>query len=282
MQRARQRGYTDLKLVRRHVGEIEGPDGARLILRRQLIDEERGKHGQRELWEVERYRYIVTNLPREWTPTDIVDATYQRCDQENLIEGMGSGIAAWRMPVAEMRGNAAWLQIARLAWNLGKWMAFVALGKEASRWEWKRLRRCFVDFAAQVVRSQGRPASASSVPAASAVSSSARSESCRSDARQDVAVTRRLTTARAPRRTRAPSPLDGRRLDAAHAHDRSHDGSTGPSLTRVPADHRRHPPPPPRPRRPRPATPSVPRRRTETRGVRSAGARCARRGGSAR
>lgn len=150
--RARQRGYTDLKLVRQHVGEIEGPDGARLILRRQLIDEERGKPGQRELWEVERYRYIVTNLPREWTPIDIVDATYQRCDQENLIEGMGSGIAAWRMPVAEMRGNAAWLEIARLAWNLGKWIAFVALGKEASRWEWKRFRRCFVDFAAQVVR----------------------------------------------------------------------------------------------------------------------------------
>jgi hypothetical protein len=150
--RARQRGYTDLKLVRQHVGEIEGPDGARLILRRQLIDEERGKPGQRELWEMERYRYVVTNLPREWTPTDIVDATYLRCDQENLIEGMGSGIAAWRMPVAEMRGNAAWLEIARLAWNLGKWIAYVALGKETSRWEWKRFRRCFVDFAVQVVR----------------------------------------------------------------------------------------------------------------------------------
>ena len=149
--RARQRGYTDLKLVRQHVGELEGPDGSRLILRRQLIDEERGAPGQRELWEVTRYRYIVTNLPREWSPADIVDATYQRCDQENVIAGLGSGIAEWRMPVAQMRGNAAWLEIARLAWNLGKWIAHLAMRNEVSRWEWKRYRRAFVDFAVQVV-----------------------------------------------------------------------------------------------------------------------------------
>lgn len=150
--RARQRGYKDLKLVRQHVGEVEGPDGSRLILRRQLIDEECGAPGQRELWEVTRYRYIVTNLPRNWSPTDVVDATYQRCDQENVIAGLGSGIAAWRMPVAQMRGNAAWLEIARLAWNLGKWIAHLAMCNEVSRWEWKRFRRAFVDFAVQVVR----------------------------------------------------------------------------------------------------------------------------------
>lgn len=149
--KARQRGYTDLQLVRQHVGEMPGPDGSRLILRRQLIQEERGKHGQRELWELERYRYVVTNLPRDWSPADVIDVTYQRCDQENVIEGLGSGVAAWRMPVAEMRGNAAWLEIARLAWNLFKWTAHVALPNEVSRWEWKRYRRAFVDFAVQVV-----------------------------------------------------------------------------------------------------------------------------------
>ena len=150
--RARQRGFVDLKLVRQHVGEVKGPDGSRLVVRRQLIDEESGAVGQRELWEVTRYRYIVTNLPREWSPEDIVDATYQRCDQENIIAGLGTGIAAWRMPVAEMRGNAAWLEIARLAWNLGKWIAHIAMPNEVSRWEWKRFRRAFVDFSVQVVR----------------------------------------------------------------------------------------------------------------------------------
>lgn len=150
--RARQRGFVDLKLVRQHVGEVEGPDGSRLVLRRQLIDEERGAVGQRELWEQVRYRYIVTNLPRDWSAADIVDTTYQRCDQENIIAGLGTGIAAWRMPVAEMHGNAAWLEIARLAWNLGKWIAHLAMPNEVSRWEWKRFRRAFVDFSVQVVR----------------------------------------------------------------------------------------------------------------------------------
>ena len=150
--RAKQRGFTNLQLVRQHVGEIEGPDGSRLVLRRQLIDEEHGKAGQRELWETIRYRYVVTNLPREWSPADVVDATYQRCDQENLIAGLGSGIAAWRMPVAELRGNAAWLEIGRLAWNLGKWIAHIAMPNETSRWEWKRFRRAFVDVAVKVVR----------------------------------------------------------------------------------------------------------------------------------
>ena len=69
-----------------------------------------------------------------------------------MIAGLGSGIAAWRMPVAEMRGNAAWLEIARLAWNLGKWITHIAMPNEVSRWEWKRFRRAFVDFSVQVVR----------------------------------------------------------------------------------------------------------------------------------
>ena len=66
-------------------------------------------------------------------PEQIIDLTYQRCDQENVIEQFGHGIAGWRMPVAEFMGNSAWLQIARLAWNLGKWIAQLALPTEVVR-----------------------------------------------------------------------------------------------------------------------------------------------------
>lgn len=151
--KATERGYTELQLKRQLVGEIEGPDdGVRLILRKQELDSHEGKFGQRELWHGIRYRYVVTNLPKSWSPEEILDQTYLRCDQENIMAGLSSGIAAWRLPVAEMRGNAAWLEIARLAWNLGKWLAFIALPDEVSRWEWKRFRRAFVDIAVQVVR----------------------------------------------------------------------------------------------------------------------------------
>ena len=149
--KATERGYTDLQLVHQLVGETEGPGGTRLVIRKQNLESHEGPAEQRELWHRIRYRYIVTNLPPSWSAEDVIDQTYQRCDQENLIEGLGSGIAAWRLPVAEMRGNAAWLEIARLAWNLKVWLAHVALPEEVSRWEWKRFRRAFVDVAVQIV-----------------------------------------------------------------------------------------------------------------------------------
>lgn len=149
--RARARGYLDLALQRQFVSETSGPDGTRLVVRRQRLAVSEGKPGQRQLWEQIRYRYVVTNLPPEWSAEDVLDETYRRCDQENVIEQLGSGIAMWRTPVAEFAGNAAWLEIARLAWNLGRWVAAIALPPECGRWEWKRLRRAFVDIAAQIV-----------------------------------------------------------------------------------------------------------------------------------
>jgi len=47
-----------------------------------------------------------------------------------LIQQLGAGLAAWRMPVAEFDGNCAWLEIARLAWNIGKWIALLVLPEE--------------------------------------------------------------------------------------------------------------------------------------------------------
>jgi hypothetical protein len=38
---------------------------------------------------------------------DVVDLTYEQRDEESVIEQLGSGLAAWRMPVAEIDGNSA-------------------------------------------------------------------------------------------------------------------------------------------------------------------------------
>jgi hypothetical protein len=148
------RGYRTLRSVAQWVTELSyhpaGLDApCRLIVRRIRIEEQ---HGQAPLFAHYRYRLVLTNLPATHTPRQIIDVAYQRCDQENVIAQFGSGIAGWRMPVAEFQGNAAWLQIARLAWNLGKWIAQLALPAEVVRWEWKRFRRHFVYIAAKVVR----------------------------------------------------------------------------------------------------------------------------------
>jgi hypothetical protein len=152
--RARERGYTALQLNRQWVAEIPWtPPGSdqtyRMVIRRQLIEE---SEGQEHLFDFYRYRYVVTDLPRSsWSAAEVIDTTYQRCDQENVIEQMGSGVAMWRMPVAEFDGNCAWLEIGRLAWNLGKWIAQLALPAEVVRWEWKRYRQAFVYVATEVI-----------------------------------------------------------------------------------------------------------------------------------
>jgi hypothetical protein len=152
-QRARARNFTEKQLVKQWIAEVVQTDvdgkPYRLAIRRQLIEH---REGQRSLFEEYRYRYIVTSLPASVSTQDVVDLTYERCDQENMIAQLGSGLAAWRMPVAEFDGNSAWLEIARLAWNLGKWIAQLALPAEVVRWEWKRFRQAFVYAAAQVIR----------------------------------------------------------------------------------------------------------------------------------
>ena len=144
----------DKNLLTQWVAEVPWtpPDSDRtyrLVIRRQLIEHHKG---QAFLFNIYKYRYVVTNLPHSWSAEDIIDATYERCDQENVIEQMGSGLAMWRMPLAEFDGNSAWLEIGRLAWNLGKWLAQLALPTEVVRWEWKRYRKAFVYVAAEVVK----------------------------------------------------------------------------------------------------------------------------------
>lgn len=154
--RVEERGYKNLDLIQQWVAEIpHKPKGSdktyRLIIRKQLLDETSGPAGQRELWHRYRYRFVITNLPRSWSADEVVDETYQRADQENVIEQMSNAIPAWRMPVAEYAGNQAWTEIARLAWNLRKWIEQLALPEEVRRWEWKRFRFAFVVVAAKVI-----------------------------------------------------------------------------------------------------------------------------------
>ncbi|MCP4038589.1 MAG: IS1380 family transposase [bacterium] len=152
--RAQQRGWRELRLVKQWVAETTykpeaQPNTYRLIVRRQLIENYKG---QQRLFDEYRDRYVVTNLPASISAEEVIDMTYERCDQENVIEQMGSGLAAWRMPVAEFDGNSAWLEIARLAWNMAKWIAQLVLPDELARWEWKRFRLHYVLVPAQLIK----------------------------------------------------------------------------------------------------------------------------------
>ncbi len=153
-QRSRQRGYKERLQTKQWIAETSyKPDGQpnvyRIVIRRKLIEH---RQGQVHLFDDYEYAWVVTNLPDDFSTEDVVDHTYQRCDQENLIEQMGSGLAGWRMPVAEFDGNSAWLEIARLAWNMGKWVAQLVLPDEVVRWQWKRFRLHYVLIPAQLIK----------------------------------------------------------------------------------------------------------------------------------
>lgn len=151
-ERARSRNKRDLQLTKQWIAEISyQPERSdrpyRLIARYQEIEE----HEQGHLFMLTRFRYVLSNLPPSVSAEEVMDMTYQRCDQENLIEQLQSGVAAMRMPTGGMLSNAAFLTCARLAHNLKPWLAQLALPQETMRWEWKRFRRSFVYCAARVV-----------------------------------------------------------------------------------------------------------------------------------
>jgi hypothetical protein len=151
-ERALSRKKRNLQLEKQWIAEIPyQPDRSeqpyRLIARYQEIEE----YEQGELFRLTRFRFILSNLPPSVSAQEVMDLTYQRCDQENLIEQLQSGVAAMRMPTGGMLSNAAFMTCARLAHNLKPWLAQLALPRETLRWEWKRFRRSFVYCAARIV-----------------------------------------------------------------------------------------------------------------------------------
>lgn len=154
---AKKRGKRDLKLKKQWLAEIDykparSDKAYRLIVRRQRIEES----NQGELFTVWRYRFVITNLPKSVSTEEVIRLTYQRCDQENVIEQLQNGVAAMRMPTGGFLANYAYLVCARIAHNLKAWLAMLALPDEVMRWEWKRFRNAFVFVAARVVKKAGQ------------------------------------------------------------------------------------------------------------------------------
>jgi len=57
-----------------------------------------------------------------------------RCDQENLIQQLKSGVQAMKMPVDNLVSNWAYMVMAALAWSLKAWLA-LALPETPGRWQ---------------------------------------------------------------------------------------------------------------------------------------------------
>ena len=153
-----QRGFETIHLLNEMVAEFDYRPAACkksyrvVVLRKHLgIDK-----GQLRLFEEYRYFFYITNN-RELSTEDVVFSANDRCDQENLIAQLKSGVHALTTPVDNLVSNWAYMVMASLAWSLKAWSALmvpVSPRHEAKHKAEKRklLRMEFATFCAAFIQ----------------------------------------------------------------------------------------------------------------------------------
>jgi hypothetical protein len=111
--------------------------------------------GEQVLIDEIRYFFYITTYTDK-TPAQIVELANERCDQENVIGQLKSGIAALRAPVHDLVSNGAYMLIAALAWNIKAWFAMMLHRKtdrhDYIRMEFRRFFHAVVLIPAMVIR----------------------------------------------------------------------------------------------------------------------------------
>jgi len=157
----RERGFENLRLLSEEVAEFEYQPTAcgrsyRMVVLRKNISVEKGEHVF--LPEI-RYYFYITNC-RHKSKEEIVYAANDRCDQENIIAQLKSGVHALHAPVDNLASNWAWMVIASLAWTFKSWYGLAIpdpiVGREVVRMEYKKFLHNCIALPWQILRSARR------------------------------------------------------------------------------------------------------------------------------
>lgn len=139
------KGYLNLQLNHEDVACFDYQPGRctrsyKVVALRKNISRSKGE--QALLDEVRYFFYITTYT--DLTAAEIVELANQRCDQENVIGDLKSGIGALRVPLYDLVSNWAYMLIAALAFNLKSWFALM-MHRKADRRAYIRMeyRRFF-------------------------------------------------------------------------------------------------------------------------------------------
>ena len=129
----RRREFTNIRLCSEDVAEFDYRPKAcrkdyRIVVVRKNLSVEKG---EQVLFDDVRYFFYITN-DRSMTMDEVVFSANDRCNQENLIKELKSGVRALRMPVGDLVSNWAYMVMASLAWTLKAW--FALLLPEGGRW----------------------------------------------------------------------------------------------------------------------------------------------------
>ena len=145
----RERNYKTLRQTAEDVVEFFYRPGKckrdyRVVALRKNISVERGEN---VLFSQYRYFFYITNDP-DMTADEVIDQARQRCNQENLISQLKSGVRALHAPVNTLNANWAYMTIAALAWTLKAWCALLlpVIPRWAERHHEQRPRLLTMDF----------------------------------------------------------------------------------------------------------------------------------------
>jgi hypothetical protein len=121
-----------------------------VVVRKNLTIEK----GETRLFDDVRYFFYITN-DRKMTSEEVVFFANDRCNQENVIGQLKSGVNALRMPSDGLVSNWAYMVIAALAWNLKAWYGLVSVvptvRRDILRMEFKRFLAHFIQIPVQIV-----------------------------------------------------------------------------------------------------------------------------------
>ena len=161
----RERGFRTIHLLEEMVAEFDYQPIAckksyrMIVLRKRLATDQ----GQMRLFEEYRYFFYITN-DRAMSAEDVVFSANDRCNQENLIAQLKSGVHALTTPVNDLVSNWAYMVMASLAWSLKAWSALLvpvsprheakheAEKRTLLRMEFATYRAAFIEMPCQIVR----------------------------------------------------------------------------------------------------------------------------------
>jgi hypothetical protein len=131
-----QREFEDLRLVAEHVAEFSyRPAKCKKEYRVVAVWKDLDVYqGQKKLLDTERCFFYLSN-DREKSSEEIVFDANHRCNQENLLAQLKSGVRSLTAPVDSLLSNGAYMVMGSLAWSLKAWAALML--PENGRWHEK-------------------------------------------------------------------------------------------------------------------------------------------------
>ena len=153
----KERNFKNIRLVSEQVAEFEYrpvkcKKTYRMVVVRKNLSVEKGES---VLFDDIRYFFYITTR-RDLTAAEIVAQANKRCNQENVISQLKTGVNAMRMPVQDLESNWAYMIMTALAWNLKAWFGLLMPNRirrtQVLKMEFRRFLQMFILIPCQIVR----------------------------------------------------------------------------------------------------------------------------------